>query len=107
MELITHAAIMRLDKCIVYDRDHARCIRKSPFGSCKVNNPDRQGFLTSNYRYVNRSEALAIATEAGQLNPDRLKIALTSEEFWSPSMGGKHDYDEAFGYVPKRDVLND
>ena len=35
MERIAHAAVLRTDKVIIFDRDHARCILRSPKGGCK------------------------------------------------------------------------
>lgn len=50
MERIKFAAILRNDNCIVFGKEHAECIRKSPFGTCKGNRQN-QGFLTNRFRF--------------------------------------------------------
>ena len=99
MERIIFAAIFRLDNCIVLGKDHAECIKKSPFGTCKTR---RQGFLTSKYRFVLRKEAAKIAFDAGQIDKYENDQIIFSEEFWCETDGGKYDYDEREGYVLKK-----
>lgn len=101
MERIIHAAILRIDKCIVFDRDHARCILRSPKGTCKEYCV--KGFLTSECRFVNRYAAARLAFIAGQIPKWEFGQGIVSEELWSPSGGGKHIYDETVGYVLKED----
>ncbi len=97
MERITHAAILRTDKCIIFGRDHGDCFERSPEGSCKEGTV--QGFLTNKYRFVNRKEAASIAFQAGQIDSLEPEQALISEEIWCPKSGGKHIYDEKLGYI--------
>ncbi len=77
-------------------KDHAECIQKSPYGTCKTR---QQGFLTNGYRFVLRREAAAIAYAAGQIDEWEPDQTILSEEFWCPRGGGKHIYDEKKGYV--------
>lgn len=102
MERITHAAVLRKDKCIVFDRDHARCILRSPKGTCGQDSV--KGFLTSERRFVDRYHGAAIAFQAGQISKWELGQSMMSEELWSPRSGGKHSYDEKEGYVLKKEV---
>ena len=102
MERISHAAILRTDKVIIFDRDHARCILRSPKGTCKENSV--KGFLTNDYRFVDRYAAATIAFQAGQIPKWELGQSMVSEELWSPQSGGKHMYDEKEGYVLKKEV---
>lgn len=103
MEFISHAAILRTDKCLIFDRDHARCILRSPFGTCKENS--MKGFITNELRFVNRYEAAIIAFQAKQIDNWEPGQVLISEELWSLESGGKHLYCEASGYYlrPKGD----
>lgn len=101
MERITHAAILRKDKCIVFDRDHARCILRSPKNTCGQNSV--KGFLTSERRFVDRFGGAAIAFRAGQIPKWEFGQGMLSEELWCPRSGGKHIYDETVGYVLKED----
>ncbi len=100
MERITHAAILRTDNCIVFGRDHADCIKRSPYGTCKGDRL-QQGFLTNKFRFVRRKEAASIAFQAGQIDKIESDQALISEELWCPRSGGKFAYDEREGYVLK------
>lgn len=62
---------------------HGDVLRKLwEFNQTVVVGADRQGFLTSTGRYVNRRDAAAIALAAGQV--DRLTAApdLYSEDLW-------------------------
>lgn len=96
-ERIAHAAILRTDKVIIFGKDHAKCIGKSPYGTCKKG--AIQGFLTDKLRFVNRKSAANIAFQSGQIEqiaPDQI---LMSEELWSVQSGGKHIYDEKLGYI--------
>ena len=99
MERIIHAAILRPDKVIVFDRDHARCILRSPKPTCKEGSI--KGFLTNKMRFVDRQEAAFIAYWARPKQIDKWKQGqcILSEELWCPRSGGKHDYDESLGYV--------
>lgn len=99
MELIAHAAVLRTDKCIVFDRDHARCILRSPYGTCKEGS--MKGFLTNELRFVNRHEAAVIAFQAKQIDNWEPGQGLISEELWSPESRGKYLYCESTGYYLK------
>jgi len=99
MEWIIHAAVLRTDNVIVFDRDHARCISRSPKGTCKEDSV--KGFLTNELRFVDRYEAAAIAFQAKQIDKWEPEQAILSEELWSLQSGGKHNYDEKKGYTLK------
>ena len=99
MERIIFAAILRLDNCIVFGRDHAECIQKSPPGTCITIN---QGFLTSKYRFVKRKEAAKIAFDAGQIDKWKDGDIILSEQLWSD--GGKYEYDSKVGYIIVKDL---
>jgi hypothetical protein len=96
MEQILHAAILRTDKVIIFDRDHAACIIRSPYGTCKEGSV--KGFLTNKLRFVNRYKAAEIAFKAKQIEKWEVGQAILSEEFWSPQSGGKYLYDGVTGY---------
>ena len=102
MERIAHAAILRTDRVIVFDRDHSKCILRSPKGTCKEGSV--KGFLTSECKFVDRYKAAAIAFMAKQIDKWEFGQAILSEELWSPQSGGKYTYDETVGYVLKEDV---
>ena len=102
MEWISHAAILRTDKIIIFDRDHARCILRSPKGTCKQDSI--KGFLTDKLRFVDRKAAATIAFQAGQIPKWELGQSMISEELWSPQSGGKHMYDETVGYIMREEV---
>ena len=80
-EVITAAAIQRTTT----GRSHAECFHeaaKLPLGVNYV-----QGFVTSTGRFVDRKEALKIATESGQFKgPKRYRPfdMLMSEDLWDP-----------------------
>ena len=97
MERISHAAILRTDNCIVFGRDHADCIKRSPKGTADINR--NQGFLTDKFRFVNRKAAASIAFQAKQIDNLAPDQPLFSEELWSPTSGGKYIYDEKLGYI--------
>ncbi len=99
-EEISHAAIFRMDNCIVFGKDHSQCIKRSPYGTCKNKG---QGFLTNTMRFVNRKEAASIAFKAGQIDKIEPDQILLSEELWSPQSGGKHTYDEKLGYIEEKE----
>ena len=99
-ERISHAAILRTDKVIIFDRDHADCIKRSPYGTCKEG--AIQGFLTSRYRFVNRKEAALIAFKAKQIDKFEPNQILLSEEIWSLQSGGKYIYDEKLWYIENK-----
>lgn len=101
MERITHAAILRTDNCIVFDRDHADCIKRSPEGSCGKD--VIQGFLTNKFRFVNRKAAASIAFQAGQIDNIAPDDILVSEQLWWPEGDGRYDYDEKLGYIEDRE----
>jgi hypothetical protein len=96
VERIIFAAILRLDNCIIFGKDHAECIQKSPPGTCIT---IRQGFLTSKYRFIKRKEAAWLAFQAGQIDKWKDGDILLSEELWSEISNGRFDYDEKVGYV--------
>lgn len=102
MERITFAAI-KVDKCIIYDRDHVECIRRAirEYGITEPVISIKQGFLTNLHRFISRKEAKSIAIKAKQISPHRAnnKTILTSEEFWCKKSGGKYIYDKLVGYV--------
>ena len=100
MERITFAAILRTDKCIIFDRDHGKCFERSPKGSCKKGTV--QGFLTDKLRFVNRKAAASIAFQAKQIDNIEPNQVLISEELWCPKSGGKHIYDEKLGYILRK-----
>ena len=99
MERITHAAILRTDNCIIFDRDHEKCYKRSPVGSCDKGAV--QGFLTDKLRFVNRKTAASIAFQAGQIDKIVPDDILVSEQLWSPTSGGKYIYDGERGYILK------
>ena len=99
MERISYAAILRTDNCIVFGRDHADCIKRSPVGTADINR--NQGFLTNKFRFVNRKAAASIAFQAGQIDKIVLDDILMSEQLWSSTSGGKYIYDEKLGYIEK------
>lgn len=101
VERIAHAAILRTDRVIIFDRDHSRCIQRSPKDTCKEGSV--KGFLTNERRFVDRYAAAAIAFQAKQIDKWEFGQTILSEEFWSPQSGGKHTYDEAVGYVLKEE----
>lgn len=95
MEFISHAAILRTDKCLIFDRDHEKCILRSSKGTCKAGSV--KGFFTSELRFVDRYEAAVIAFQAKQIDNWEPGQGLISEELWSPESSGKHLYGD-FGY---------
>lgn len=101
MERIAHAAILRTDKCIIFGKDHADCIKRSPYGSCK--NGKIMGFLTNKLRFVNRKAAASIAFQSNQISQIEPNQVLISEELWSPQSGGKYKYDEKLGYIEEKE----
>jgi len=98
--MIKFAAIKRIDGEIVKGKDHYRCIKNSPFGSCKNG---VQGFLDDKGEFKTRKEAYIIAFEAGQLNDETYlpDISLMSEDIW---YYGKCHYDDSKGYCFKKDT---
>ena len=97
MELIAHAAILRTDKVIIFDKDHAKCIESSPYGTAAKG--AIQGFLTNKLRFVNRKAAASIAFQAGQIDKIVPDDILVSEQLLLPTSGGKYIYDEKLGYI--------
>lgn len=95
MERLKFAAILRRDNCIVFGKDHAECVRKSPPCTCKTRT---QGFLTNKYRFVLRKEAAKIAFDAGQIDKWHYGAIIFSEQLWCEESGGKHKYDAKRGY---------
>jgi hypothetical protein len=86
LETITEAAV----RVLTSGANHAQCI-----GQLKTSRPE-QGFLTSSRRFVDRREALAIATKAGQLEGRHKHEPidkLMSEDLWgepsAPNEGEK------------------
>jgi len=83
METIVCAAIKRSDGIILAGRNHAFLINNSPKDTCKKNS--QQGFLTSEGRFVSRSEAGDIAFKAGQTKDDSLLFSedITKDNPWA------------------------
>lgn len=84
MEKICCAAIKRSDGIILAGRNHAFVIKHSPFGTCKNNS--LQGFLTSEARFVGRSEAGTIAYAAKQIaTPTKMLLSedITNDDPWA------------------------
>ena len=102
---IIHAAIQTEDKGnILIDKNHPAIFAKAPEGYFKKRGAI-QGFLTSNHKFVDRKEALKIAIEAGQIDPNMdtiRKCGLLSENLWSDS-GFK--YDTTKGYYKEEETL--
>jgi len=80
MERITYAAILRTDKCIIFGICHLDCITRSPHDTCK--DKSVEGFLTNEYRFVDKYEAAKIAFKANQIDYWKVGQILTSEELW-------------------------
>lgn len=102
METIQHAAIKRSDKRISKAKSHADVIRQSPDGTCKEGST--QGFVTSLNRFVDRDEALKIAIDSGQIDPQLRtirKMGLLSENIWLDSNFGYH---KEIGYYSLDDI---
>ena len=99
-ERISFAAILRTDNVIIFDRDHERCYKRSPYDACGGNTV--YGFLTDNHRFVNRKAAASIAFLAGQIDKLEPNQTLVSEELWWPEGEGKYDYDEKLGYIERK-----
>ncbi len=83
MLTIKTAAIKRSDGIILAGRNHAFIIQHSPEGTCKGNS--RQGFLTSEWKFVGRVEAGIIAFKAGQTKDDSLLFSedITNDNPWA------------------------
>ncbi len=73
---INYAAIFRSDGVIITGKNHAECIKKSPFGTCKKGS--KAGFVTDDGTFVNREYAARIAYSSGQI--PRLVEVLFSED---------------------------
>ena len=102
-ERISHAAILRNDKVIIFDRDHAKCFERSPADTCNGCSADAvYGFLTDKHRFVNRKAAASIAFLAGQIDKLEPNQTLVSEELWWPEGDSKYDYDEKLGYIKRK-----
>ncbi len=80
MERIKAAAVKRADGVIIEDKDHSRCINKSPNGTCRVGS--KQGFTTNTGRFVDRMEAGVIAWQAKQIMYAPNGGVIFSEEIW-------------------------
>ncbi len=100
MERITHAAILRNDKVIIFDRDHGKCFERSPDDTCGKDAV--QGFLTDKLRFVSRKAAASIAYQVGQISKIEPNQPLVSEELWWPPGDGRYDYDEKLGYIERK-----
>lgn len=103
-ERIQFAAIFRNDNHIIFGRDHAECIKKSPYGTCKNMGPNKNcemGFLTNHKRFVSREEAAKIAYFSNQIDKWKEEDVIFSEDLWSTQSGGKYDYDPVKGYIEK------
>ncbi len=102
---ITHAAIRTGDGGnILIDKNHPAIFKKAPKGYFKKKG-QVQGFLTSRHKFVDRKEALKIAIEAGQIDPDMdtiRKCGLLSENLWSDS---GFEYDPEKGYYKEEETL--
>ncbi len=84
METIRCAAIKRVDGIIIAGRNHSFIIQHSPKGTCKKNS--EQGFITSEARFVGRSEAAEIAYKAEQIKkPTNLLFSedITQDNPWA------------------------
>lgn len=84
METICCAAIKRTDGIILAGRNHAFVIQYSPKGTCKQNS--QQGFITSEARFVGRSEAAEIAYKAKQIKkPTNVLFSedITQDNSWA------------------------
>ena len=99
-ERISFAAILRTDNVIIFDRDHEKCCKRSPYDT--YGKDAVQGFLTNKHRFVNRKAAASIAFLAGQIDKLEPNQTLVSEELWWPPSEGKYDYDEKLGYIERK-----
>ena len=99
MEQIAHAAI-RVENMIVFARSHYECTKHLKPKQTFLNR--NCGFFTNSFRFVSRQEAKHIAVEAGQISEDNAAKTFISERLWSAREGGIHDYDEVYGYVPRK-----
>ncbi len=100
METIRHAAIRWKDGFITYGKDHGECWKRHPNRENISVTGGVQGFLTSEWRFVNRSEADKIALAAGQLKRiKKLVGGLISDELW---YYGDYDYNLETGYVKRK-----
>jgi len=105
MEQIKHAAIRTVDEYIITGKDHGRCIQKAvelglaTIGEGRIKQ-NMQGFVTDNYRFIGRKEALALGLKNGQIdkrmvsNDEAFSEMLWMEEIYY----GKHHYDKRKGY---------
>lgn len=88
----THTVSNITEGYVVCGRRHHNCISINakilgfPYSeeSLKIVNTEIQGFITNTNRFVDRLEALEIAKNAGQLNPDEVysKLGLFSEDLY-------------------------
>jgi hypothetical protein len=70
-------AAIRKDGKIHIGKNHSEIIKDSHFGDLKNG---EQGFLTSDYTFVNRIESAKIAVEAGQVGIPKYTYGLDSSE---------------------------
>jgi len=105
MEMIKHAAIRTADDHIIVGKDHGTCIQHAAklglvsSGDRRVKF-DMQGFMTDQYRFIDRAEALYLGLNNGQIDA---RMAVNGEAFsemlWMPEIYyGKHSYSQAKGY---------
>lgn len=103
-EMILHAAVKSIDGNIFIGKQHADCFQKAHYLKIKMSpKAEDQGFMTSEGRYVTRSEAAKIAMEAGQIHKETQ--LLFSEDLWCPTYNGEYDYSELKGYYLKYDLV--
>lgn len=99
VERILHAAVRGPDGLIFFGKSHADCFHQAYHIGIRGMSSEAagQGFYTNKNRFVGRLTAFDIALAAGQIEP-RKKVPLFSEDLWSPTDGGKYEYDSVMGY---------
>lgn len=104
-ETIKHAAVIAENEWVFMGKCHADCFGKMLSVGLKWKKAaGTQGFVTSNGRYVDRSCALQIALEAGQVVD--IKGGLFSEDLWCNEYCGTHRYSEIEGYFEEKENGN-
>lgn len=101
IELIKHAAVKSLNgDMILLGKCHAECFQQGFHSGIKMSKKAHdQGFITSNGRFVSRSEACLIAIGTGQITQiEGSYTLLFSEELWSEESGGRFNYCYIRGY---------
>ena len=109
METIKHAVVWSDDGNFFIGKCHSDCVEKMFHLKIAIDkNPEAQGFVTSEGRYVKRREAYQIASNSGQIreNPgirNESKI-LFSEDLWSDEFrSDPYNYCEIMGYWKEED----